>query len=45
VDCTGQTGALLMHNFNRFWFLPLSQRLGKRYRDDIDPNIAKFLKE
>jgi hypothetical protein len=28
-----------------FWFLPLSQRLDRRYRDDIDPNIANFLKE
>jgi hypothetical protein len=44
VDCTGQTGAPLRHTLKRFWFLP-PQRLDKRYRDDIDPNIAKVLKE
>jgi hypothetical protein len=45
VDCTGQTGAPLRHTLKRFWFLPPSQRLDKRYRDDIHPNIAKVLKE
>jgi hypothetical protein len=33
------------HNFKRFWLLSPSKKLDKRYRDYIDPNIAKVLKE
>jgi hypothetical protein len=45
VGVTGQTSVprdTISEDFGSFPFL---QRLDKRYRDDIDPNIAKFLKE
>jgi hypothetical protein len=44
VGVTGQTGVprdTTSEDFGSFF----SQRLDKRYRDDIDTKIAKFLKE